>query len=576
MIRFRFTRDAVPGAAARHGRLMLRGLGAVALVAVALPAFAQAQGGDVDGPPHGASMPEAAQSAEQTLPGLDAITAVSGYPLAHDRSFNYGNWYGDAFAGNSNNNLLGRRVVRLSNGDVVVAGLVPAVGATNTYGNNLGLVRYNSAGVRVPWANINPAGFGHYNKNYIIVPNSTTAGYTEVVDMVATGAPKNQILVLLNHTSSGGAKTVELRSFSYDGEVNAPVYNVLTKDGQPSTGAGLVYYQDNKAADPAAYKVVVIGTRFENGMGRIVYRRLAVVPGFAFETGVQNVHPAGLGDCSTTIQTGGCIATAVNSVQWSAWDWLPPRIYITGVVTRNLLPDDTDYFVTRLIGGDNVGVGYWDSSFGTGGTRRVVWDKGDNNRDYPTAVVAYRSNVDHINTSDRVYAVGQVAQTCRPGIGVAAFNHDGTAYTGIGAGGKLLFGGTSISCDQAWIPSADYANAATVGQTNPVTIVIAGMSVWKPRCIPIPGHSCGEDNVDPMLAVVGADNGAVLEQRDFPVQPGGRIRHGGLYDIVNSGTNGFTVTGDDRYFETDPNVPGRQEFVTGRFTLDRIFGNGFE
>src|SRR5690606_32128537 len=110
---------------------------------------------------------------------------------------------------------------------------------------------------------------------------------------------------------------------------------------------------------------------------------------------------------------------------WSAWDWLPPRIYITGVVTRNLLPDDTDYFVTRLIGGDNVGVGYWDSSFGTGGTRRVVWDKGDNNRDYPTAVVAYRSNVDHINTSDRVYAVGQVAQTCRPGIGVAAFNHDG-------------------------------------------------------------------------------------------------------------------------------------------------------
>lgn len=544
---------------------------AVALAVTSLPVAAQMSGDDVATHAMSAEplLPYADNADEQTPPILDAINAVSDYPLAHDKGFNNGNWYGDAFAGSSSNYNLGQRIVRLANGDVVVAGVVAAVGATNAHGNNLGLVRYNSAGVRVAWAN--PGGFGHYDKNYIIYPNTTGADISGVADMVVGG---NRIFLLLNRTLSSGARTTQLKSFTLDGVSDAPVDNPLLKNGQENTGAGLVYYQHNLATESPAYKLAVIGTRFENGMGRPVYRRYAVTGYIASaDTGVQDIHPAGLGDCSTTIQTGGCIATAVTSVGWISGNWLPPRIYVTGVRTWNLHPDDTDYFVTRIIGGDGTGVGYWDSSFGTGGTRSLAWDVAGNNRDYATAIVAYRTDTN--NTSDRVYAVGQVAQTCTPGIGIAAFNHNGTAYTGIGAGGKLLFGGSPGNCGQYIFRGADYANAATVGgyYANSATIVIAGMSTWWPCLI----GSCGgvEVNVDPMLAVVSADNGAILEQRDFPVQPGGRIRHGGLYDIINDGGK-YVTTGDDRYFNTAPNYPGRQEFVTARFVLDRIFGNGFE
>lgn len=542
---------------------------AFALTATSLPAAAQMSGDEAA--TDAMSATPWAPADGQTLPILDAITAVSGYPLAPDQGFNHGKWFGDAFATNSNNHLLGRRIVRLSNGDVVVAGLVPAVNAPgDAYGNNLGLVRYDSAGVRVAW--VNPGGYGHFNSNYIIYPNSTTAGISEVADMVVGD---NRIFLLLNRTTSSGARTTQLKSFTLDGVSDAPVDNPLLKDGQENTGAGLVYYQHNLTAESPAYKLAVIGTRFENGMGRPVYRRYAVTGYIASaDTGVQDIHPAGLGDCSTTIQTGGCIATAVTSVGWISGNWLPPRIYVTGVRTWNLHPDDTDYFVTRIIGGDGTGVGYWDSSFGTGGTRSLAWDVAGNNRDYATAIVAYRTDTN--NTSDRVYAVGQVAQTCTPGIGIAAFNHNGTAYTGIGAGGKLLFGGSPGNCGQYFYRGADYANAAVIGGSyaNSATIVIAGMSTWWPCLI---GQCNGvEVNVDPMLAVVSADNGAILEQRDFPVQPGGRIRHGGLYDIINTGSHTYTVTGDLRYFNTDPTYPGAQEFATARFALDRIFGNGFE
>src|SRR5690606_27218489 len=306
--------------------------------------------------------------------------------------------------------------------------------------------------------------------------------------------------------------------------------------------------------------------------GRPVYRRYNAGT-LAAETAAQDIHPAS-GPCSTTIQSGGCIATAVTSVQWTAFEWLPPRIYVAGVITHNLTPDDTDFFVTRIKGGTGTGVGSWDPSFGSGGTRAVLFDVGGNKRDYVTGVAARRGGPDPSqplgnNTGDEIYVVGQVAQACTPGIGIAAFNHNGTPAT-FGTGGKLRFGGQNVPCNQVLFESADFANAVIYDNDR---LVIAGFSVYERICFPI-GSPC-EDAVDPMLAIVRARDSVVQEIRDFPVQPGNRIRHGGLYDVV-VGNGGYTVTGDNRYFDSDPVRPGRQEVITGRFRLDRIFGNGVD
>ena len=493
--------------------------------------------------------------------------ALSDNPLAPDPGFNGGNYFGDAFGGSFSNHYLGRKLVRLANGDVVVAGLVPQVSGTNVPGRfHLGLVRYNSAGQRVAWAN--PGAYGHFDNQYITFPNTANPEITEVVDIVASESSQDRIYVLVN-LAFGQEGNVGIASFTQQGA--AAGFSVPFATAALETGAGLVHYREGL---DETYKLAVIGTRFETTNGRPIYRRYNVSGGgMASEDGPRDIHPTN-GACGTNTQTGGCVATAVTSVQWSAFEWLPPRIYVAGVITRNLAPDDTDFFVTRIKGGNGTGVGFWDPSFGTGGTQSALFDAGGNLRDYVTGVAARRGGPDPAqplgnNTGDEVYVVGQVAQTCTPGIGIAAFNHNGTPAS-FGTSGRLLFGGQALPCNQYLFESADYANAAIYDGSR---LVIVGFSVYERICFPI-GSPC-EDAVDPMIAIVRGSDGVVQEHRDFPVQPGQRIRHGGLYDVVVGG-GGYTVTGDDRYFSSDANYPGRQEFATGRVRLDRIFGNGMD
>lgn len=540
---------------AKRCRYVMAAAVVVTLGALSPPTSAQAPVAPTHAPPDKAI-------ATESSPVTTAASTDD--PLAHDRGFAGGNFFGDAFAGSPSNYNLGRRLVRLPNGDVVSAGLVAHVGASNTVGRNLGLVRYNSAGQRIAWTN--PGSGGHFSNQYIITPNQANASYTEVVDIVATATAQDRIFVLLNTDTPGGNKNINIIAFGFDGSFRGAVSPFLNTPGD-KTGAGLVYYREGLAE---TYKLVVIGTRFDTTKGRVIYRRMNAA-GFDYETAVQDVHPTN-GPCSVNIQTGGCIATSVTSVTWSAFDWLPPRIYVAGVTTHNSDPNATNFFVTRIIGGNNTGVGYADSSFGTGGTREVLFDVVPNGRDYATGVAARRGPPDPSqplgnNTGDEVYVVGQVAQQCTPGIGVAAFNHNGTPAD-FGTGGKLRFGGQDAPCNQFLRESADFAHAVVYDGDR---LVIAGMSVYEPFCLP--GNTC-EDNVDPMMAIVRGRDAVIQEHRDFPVQPGGRNRHGGLYDVVVTGAGTYAVTGDGRFPASHATYPGGQEFITTRLQLDRIFANG--
>jgi hypothetical protein len=141
------------------------------------------------------------------------VSATAG-PYVIDPLFNAGTLKVDRFAGTSNANYRGRKSVRMANGDVVVAGSVPAYGQLDGASTNIGLVRYTPQGARVPW--LGAGSFGFFNNEYVIWPNSSTTAYfgqiTAVVDMLLI---RDRICVLAAY--QGGDRFFGIECFRSDG-----------------------------------------------------------------------------------------------------------------------------------------------------------------------------------------------------------------------------------------------------------------------------------------------------------------------------------------------------------------------
>ena len=143
--------------------------------------------------------------------------AAAGYTL--DPGFNNGAFFLDRFAGPDNANYRGRKLVRLTNGDVVVAGLVPRFNQPDQSDGyaNIGLVRYNAAGQRVAWT-FNSI-YGNFGNQYLIYPGGQASGqltprFSAVKDIEAIG---NRIYVMVDHTPVGVSRDVHLLVFSDNG-----------------------------------------------------------------------------------------------------------------------------------------------------------------------------------------------------------------------------------------------------------------------------------------------------------------------------------------------------------------------
>ncbi|MEO7432634.1 MAG: hypothetical protein ABIR62_11560, partial [Dokdonella sp.] len=139
----------------------------------------------------------------------------------HAPSFNNGGDYPDHFAGAPNADMVGLLMAPLGNGDIVVAGLVPNVGASGTCSNgtslcNIGLVRYNASGVRVPWPD--PAGFGFNGDQYVVYPNDVSTGYQYLRDMKVVNGTIYILQDGFNASQSGlGRQNVSIVSFFDNG-----------------------------------------------------------------------------------------------------------------------------------------------------------------------------------------------------------------------------------------------------------------------------------------------------------------------------------------------------------------------
>ena len=172
---------------------------------------------------------------------------------------------------------------------------------------------------------------------------------------------------------------------------------------------------------------------------------------------------------------------------------------------------------------------------------------------------------------DEVFVGAQVAQKCHAGIGLAKINGaNGLPINAFGSSGRIVFGGqgnSALCAAQGGLADVPNAISATGGR-----IGIAGYRDNR-------SFVNNTYSVNPMLAVVNAVNGVVLDIDIHPVFRANGTRYGDavLYGIDGgpSVTSPFTVAGVGR----DANNGNTLSYITGSLipiSADRIFASGFD
>lgn len=430
----------------------------------------------------------------------DVLLALD--PYVPDPVFNGGRLQHDHFALINDRNPIGGVTAPLSNGDMLVAGLVPSSNiacSDGTHTCSIGLVRYDAAGNRQTWSN--PGSYGHYFDQYIRYPGN--AGLHEFVYLRDVKVRPGFIDVLVddfddNHPEPTlGRQNVRIYTFREDGSFfsQAPVFGTSGgTDAENFYGGQIVYINDGR--------LMVVGTGYDNIGPYVAVARMVILA---------NGAPSYDGDWGSPYGTltrirryfgpGGYCGASEPRCAVTAYKAAAP----TGVSTV------TDFYVgaSIRIGGDN-----WDAIVlkissqtgalktefnGTGWSRAVFDDPGSSLRDITAGIYAYR---------DDVYVAAQVARRCYGGIGLALLDGGTGDYVGDfgGGGGMIVFGGSAGS--GSFCPGLTGAHVPTAISATAGRIGVVGYNEYYP--------SSGVTRRDPMLAVVNTA-GSVLGFDRYPI-----------------------------------------------------------
>lgn len=475
----------------------------------------------------------------------------------------------DPFLANPHGQGAGRRLVRLPDGDYVVAALVPEHGFNPPSNGmwNIGLVRYRLPCSHVPWlpGQYSVPTSGTWPRRYLVYPNVGQPQFTAISDLKVFGPHIHVLADRRKTTSNSSVRDVVVVVFTQDGDFVGQ-YDAMNS-ALDERGSGMVFFQD-QGFPPGPAKLFVTG----NTTG------LAQVPGGTTITLVRLTRAAGGGlTRDGTLGAGGnltymdyvlpdsyCAAAAqpchgfVNGIALSQSGGIFNRLYLGGALRRNT-SGNWDYLV--LATGFN---GVLDTSFGGsgGGRQWAIFDAGGTNRDVANAVLVRQV----APFQDEVFLVGEVAQqpaadgnAGNRGIGVAKFTHAGFLDPGFGSGGRSVTGGCSTPPCQDFFNGGDaesYPRAAVLGGSR---LYIAGRERRRPQCVDLctlPHETSAE------LLVVDAGSGARRHQstpvpaadfHDLLREPDGRLSVAGVY-VENA-------------------LP---RVLTAHFRADRLFGNGFQ
>lgn len=491
-------------------------------------------------------------------------------PFAFDAGFHGGVPYIDRFGGDDadTKDQHGRKLVRLANGDVVVAGLVQAIGATQNQANgsfNLGLVRYNADGQRVAWGNASEP-YTDPNKRYLVYPNTTTASYRAIADIkehngriyVAVKSYPSHYTALVIVGADGSPPYLEFH---------------LTDTGNGDPGAGMVFYRDGAGG---ADKLILANTVNGSGTSWVRLQRFTLTSVAPFVQPDATFGNAGVVDrlvpgcvdpadnaigCATTLRgiaaSYGAAGTPTSGAK--------PKIYIAGDYRRfHHSPLDWNPMVMKVDVGGVLQTGY-----GGTGIAKIPFDvSGGTTQDDFARGIALETRLEMVGqlllAKDYVYVAAEVDKKCHAGIGVAALDDSGQLRADFGDGGKRVFGGSNGPFCPLGVRDTPRALAR-----NGDRLAVAGSSTQY-----CPGICLEGAMDDPMLAIVRTSDGALTEWRDHPVRAGDGTRLGGgqFSDVVAAADGTFTAAGSVR----DAGNDRRHMLQTVRLRSDRVFGDGFE
>lgn len=488
---------------------------------------------------------------------IEAIDAYVPSP-----SFNGGRLGLDHFAAPNSADISGGVAAELPPfGDVVVAGLINRNTATGLW--NLGLVHYTTSGTRFFWAN--PAN-GYFGNQYAVHPASSTPTYQYIRDIkVLNGIIHVMVDEQVQSQSGLGRQNVRIVSFKSDGSLLSDVgvfgYSTTT-DPNDFYGAQMVPISSTR--------MIVTALTYDNIGPYLSVSRMTINGAGALVQDNSWGEPygagCGVGICpplnylvryySPSSQCSSPPCNAIPGYAAKAVGMTTTDFYVAGSVQWN--GNDWDTFVLKI----SSDTGLVKPEFNSTGWSTYRFDQPNSSfEDRAAGLYVYQNEI---------YLAAQVAQKCHAGIGMAKINGANAALiTAFGGTGKTVFGGQGDApfCFTGSYVDKPYAITATGGR------------------IGIVGHQTntnligGGYTVDPMLAVVDAVGGAVLDIARHPIRraDGSRMGDGVFYSVYGgpSPTSPFTAAGAGR----DASAGNTLSYLTGRFipiSADRIFANGFD
>lgn len=450
----------------------------------------------------------------------------------------------------------GSRMVKLPNGDIVVAGRVRLANDTGLGGYfNIGLVKYGTDGRIKPWSDMTHPHLWSFG-DYVVYPNLANGGSGDAritsVDDIAYAYGRYYVLATRTFTPSPLDRDIALYAFNSDGSFRQSI--VVIGSAIDEVGKAIDLVETNLIAKPVT--ITVLAERAP--------RRAVVAKVNESNAGLLGLDPNFNGgvplqlsvttSCSTTPQCDLIPADVVRPQRLVTGDSAP--IYITASVRRS--SENWDFMATRL----NAN-GTTDSSYGFNGLRYIPFDgAGSSLGDFATAAWV-DSQFSFGDNSDTLWITGNVSQSCRSGIGIAKLDNSGNDAAGFGVNGRAVYGGSTETGSVCAQDSAHFANAIVIQEGE----VAVGGSV---------DSIAADSSVLTDGLLLRAETGSGLQRGlaslPFVVQST-RLGFSRIRSIIAAGVGRYSVSGDG----DEPSFGIDSVYLAARLRpADTIFSDGFE
>ncbi len=487
----------------------------------------------------------------------------------------------DAFSGSFANNYVGRKMVRLPDGDVVVAGTVPPLSGDAAFGA-IGLARYKADGTgRRAWTN--PGAHGHFGNQYVTLPGDDFVRIAAVVDVFHYGDQLYVLADIQRYLFAGigqpyafGGYGSAVYVFGTDGSfkdshiADIDPNNTGNTRGVWGGGVAVTMY----ATQPGSIGTFLfyIGRKKVGSVERIVFRRFSVAATGVLTAQTGAIHP-GIPECPASIHCSAFGIALGGAIDING----TPRVYITGARYQEcpgaICMSGWRAYLQRLDPTSGSPVGAFQNL--TDGRGRAL------------AVNARALD------QDDVYVLSERDRSCKNGMVVSARRKNAPTLWEKVVGGSSAEG---VQCSTGYLSGNFRQDIPTAIALQGDRLAVAGYGI-APGGLCVPGQPCPEDRIDGSIFVftatgseisppVNYGNGWQPLYYSYTDTPGGpRVRHSVFHDIVGSGNDTFTVAGYVRYPETHgiAGYRGKMQYATLRVVEqaggsggDEIFVDGFE